>query len=49
MPSTSSRQACALALRPRISSKTSGLRFCGMIEEPVVNASGSSTKENSCV
>ena len=35
------RQACAVALRPRISSNTSGLRFCGMIEEPVVKASGS--------
>jgi hypothetical protein len=47
--SASVRQACALAERPRMSSKTSGLRFCGMIEEPVVKASGSSTKPNSCV
>ena len=38
------RAACAVAVRPRISSNTSGLRFCGMIEEPVVKASGSSTK-----
>ena len=49
MPSASTRQACAVALRPRSSSNTSGLRFCGMIEEPVVNASGSSTNANSCV
>ena len=32
---------------PRISSRTSGLRFCGMIEEPVVRASGSLRKPNS--
>jgi len=49
MPSTSTRQACAVAVRPRTSSKTSGLRFCGMIDEPVVNVSGSSTKPNSRV
>ncbi len=32
---------------PRMSSSTSGLRFCGMIDEPVVNASGSLRKPNS--
>ena len=32
---------------PRISSSTSGLRFCGMIDEPVVSASGSFRKPNS--
>ena len=40
MPSTSFSAACATALRPRTSSNTSGLRFCGMIDEPVVKASG---------
>ena len=49
MPSTSVRQACATALRPRTSSNTSGLRFCGMIDEPVVNDAGSVTNANSCV
>ena len=29
---------------PRISSAASGLRFCGMMDEPVVNASDSLTK-----
>ncbi len=32
-----------------MSSNTSGFRFCGMIEEPVVNASGSVRKPNSSV
>ncbi len=31
---------------PRTSSAASGLRFCGMIEEPVVKASDSATKPN---
>ena len=39
----------AVALRPRTSSNTSGLRFCGMIEEPVVKEFASSMKANSCV
>ena len=34
---------------PRISSSTSGLIFCGMIDEPVQNACGSRRKPNSVV
>ena len=33
--------------RPRSSSSTSGFRFCGMIDEPVVSASGNRAKPNS--
>ena len=35
--------------RPRISSRTSGFFFCGMMLLPVQIASGSARKENSCV
>ena len=35
-------------LLPRTSSATSGFFFCGIIDEPVANASSSSTKPNSC-
>ena len=37
------------AVLPRISSSTSGLTFCGMIDEPVQNACGSLRKSNSPV
>ena len=33
-------------LCPRTSSAASGLRFCGMIDEPVENSSDSLTKPN---
>ena len=46
IPSTSTRQATAVAVRPRTSSKTSGLRFCGMIESPW-SSPGSVTKPSS--
>ena len=36
-------------LLPRTSSAASGLRFCGMIDDPVVNLSLSATKENCTV
>ena len=37
------------AVLPRVSSSTSGLIFCGMIDEPVQNACGSRRKPNSTV
>ena len=49
IPSTSTRQAIPVAVRPRTSSKTSGLRFCGMIEEPVVISGLSVTKPSSFI
>ena len=39
----------AVACDPRTSSKTSGLRFCGMIDEPVVISAGNDTYANSLV
>src|ERR687894_430240 len=46
---TTSSAASAPTMRPalpRTSSAASGLRFCGMIEEPVENASDRRTKPN---
>jgi len=45
--SDSEGMACADPERPRMSLDTSGLRFCGMIDEPVVNSAASDTNANS--
>ena len=51
MISTSSvvRSPTTRAERPRISSRTSGFFFCGMMLLPVQIASGNARKPNSCV
>ena len=47
--SVSVSAATATAWALRTSSKTSGLRFCGMIDDPVVMSSGKATNANSSV
>ena len=46
---TDSHHACAVADDARINSSTSGLRFCGMMDDPVVTSSARRIYENSRV
>ena len=44
---TVARSPSSAAARARVSSKRSGFRFCGMIDEPVDSSSGSTSQPNS--